>query len=220
MDDVGILLDFDGTLVDSESAHLRVWNEVLAEFGVAIEPAQYKADHTGVPAPQSARHLVDAHGLPVTPEELTDRKSALTQRFLRENRTPLRPNVLETLEWFRERSVPMALVTGSPREEITHTMRHWGLEPFFVSVTTRDDVRHSKPHPESYRRALATLDLTPERAVAFEDTSTGVESAVAAGVACVAIPNEYSDGQDFSAATHVARSLHEARVWTEAMFGL
>jgi len=72
---------------------------------------------------------------------------------------------------------------------------------------------HSKPAPDCYLLALQHMGLQAHDAVAFEDTEHGVTAAVAAGLACVAIPTPMSAGQDFSAATVLLPDMESAVDW-------
>jgi len=79
-----------------------------------------------------------------------------------------------------------------------------------------DDVVHSKPAPDCYLLALQRMGVAAHQAVAFEDTEHGVAAAIAAGLACVAIPTEMSAGHDFSAATVILPSMQDAVRWVLA----
>ena len=74
-------------------------------------------------------------------------------------------------------------------------------------------MRYSKPSPDCYLLAVANLGLEPEDCVAIEDTEHGVAAAAAAGVACLAVPNEMSKHHDFSRATQVFSDLVSAAAW-------
>jgi beta-phosphoglucomutase-like phosphatase (HAD superfamily) len=77
-------------------------------------------------------------------------------------------------------------------------------------------VVHSKPAPDCYLFALQRMGLAAQDVVAFEDTEHGVAAAIAAGMACVAIPTEMSVNHDFSAATVTLPSMQDAVRWVLA----
>lgn len=211
-----VLFDFDGTLADSESAHFSVWNDILAEFGSHIDEEEYRRESSGVPVPQEAERLIATRGLDIERDALVERKVDRTVRTFTEQPVALMAHTLETLEWCHEMKLEMALITGSGRVEIMPTIAHHDLARFFAHIVTRTDVTHSKPHPESYLTGLERLGVDAARAVAIEDTSHGVEAARAAGLDVIAIPNIWSQGQDFSRATVVLESLASARDWIDA----
>ena len=87
-------------------------------------------------------------------------------------------------------------------------------------MVTRDDVDYRKPHPESYRQAVAALQLTPRDCIAFEDTENGLKSAKAAGIVCYAVRTEFSATHDFSRADWVFDDLQEATAWVASAYRL
>jgi HAD superfamily hydrolase (TIGR01509 family) len=209
------LFDFDGTLVDSEGAHLAIWRRILAGFDLELDLDEYKADYAGTPAPKTARMLAQRHRLPTTAEALACSKSELTREHLAQHPVPLQAHALQALDWCRGRGLAVALVTGSPRDEIAPTLQHWALRSRFDVIVTRDDVSRSKPDPESYQLALERLGVSAAEAVAFEDTHHGCRSAIAAGVACLVVPTPYSAAHDFTGAAARVDSLRDAIAWLQ-----
>ncbi|GHC26766.1 haloacid dehalogenase [Kushneria pakistanensis] len=210
-----VLFDFDGTLADSESAHHRVWNEILGEMGAHIDDEEYKRESSGMPVTQEVERLIRTRGLDITPQALVDLKVQRTVASFTESPIALMTHALDILEWCRAQGLPMALVTGSGREEIAPTIEHYDLARFFDHIVTRNDVTHSKPHPECYLRGLTLCGVEASQAVALEDTCHGVNAAHAAGIDVIAIPNAYSRGQDVSRATVALEHLAQARDWID-----
>nr|MDH4449056.1 HAD-IA family hydrolase [Rhodoferax sp.] len=105
------------------------------------------------------------------------------------------------------------VVTGARMFAIASTLRSHTLAPEFEVVISADEVVHSKPAPECYLLALERMGLEAHEVVALEDTEHGVASAIAAGLACVAIPTAMSAVQDFSAATVVLPDMAAAVDW-------
>ncbi|OHV07650.1 HAD family hydrolase [Kushneria phosphatilytica] len=211
----GLLFDFDGTLGDSERAHHLVWNEILAPYGVEISDAEYKRRYSGNPVPACVAMVREDYGLEVPDETLIQAKVALTRQRFSEQPIALMAHAVETLDWAREQGLRLALITGSGREELMPTLEHHDLAHWFEAIVTRNDVTHSKPHPESYLTGLEQMQLGVDQAMALEDTHHGVQSAVAAGLEVIAIPNAYSSDHDFSAAIRVCDSLEAARDWLQ-----
>ncbi|MCM2129834.1 HAD family hydrolase [Larsenimonas rhizosphaerae] len=212
-----LLFDCDGTLVDSESVHRVVWNEVLAPFDVVISEEEYRRHYSGNPVNTSVEYLLECHPhIDERAEALIRRKTAeTTARFAREP-VPLMAGVHQAFAWAGEQQLRCALVTGSGHDEIAPILSQHDLHRHFECLVARQDVEHSKPHPASYLRALALLDIAPEQAIALEDTSHGVRSAVAAGVEVIAIPNAYSREHDFDGAVAVVDDLEAAIAWIQA----
>ena len=78
--------------------------------------------------------------------------------------------------------IPLAVVSGGPRAAVVASLRAVGIEDLFDVVITVDDVRHGKPAPDVYLKAMAELGVSPEDCVAYEDSASGMRSAADAGI--------------------------------------
>lgn len=211
-----VLFDHDGTLVDSEGQHLALWNQVLAPYGLALTQAQYKDFYAGVPTDANAADLVERFGVKETAGELARLKNACAQAYLQANAFPLMSGVRESIAQLQAAQLRLGVVTGARGYAIAATLRSHELAPVFETVVSADDVVHSKPAPDCYLLALQRMGMQAHETVAFEDTEHGVAAAIAAGLACVAIPTEMSATHDFSAATVTVPSMQDAVRWALA----
>jgi HAD superfamily hydrolase (TIGR01509 family) len=181
-----VLLDLDGTIVDTEpfwiaaeyalvAAHGGVWNDEHAHALVGnalLTSAAYIREHGGVQLE-----------LPVIVERLLDEVVKAAEADM-----PWRPGALDLLDALRSRGVPCALVTMSYRRLADAVLDR--LAPgTFGAVVTGDQVLDGKPHPEAYLTAAEALGVDPARCVAIEDSQTGVASAEAAGCVVVGVPH-------------------------------
>ncbi|NCB12217.1 MAG: DNA recombination protein RmuC, partial [Erysipelotrichia bacterium] len=94
-------------------------------------------------------------------------------------------------------------------EEVITKLEKNNFLNFFPIIVAGDDVKRSKPWPDTYLLAVEKLGLKPSECLAFEDTQYGLQSAKNAGVYCFAIPNEYSVRQDFSRSAKVLTSFKD-----------
>ena len=78
-------------------------------------------------------------------------------------------------------------------------------------VLTREDYRLAKPHPEPYLTALKRFGATPQETLVVEDSSRGLSSAVAAGIDCAIVHNDFTQSQDFSQASYRIDALIELK---------
>jgi len=208
-----ILFDHDGTLVDSEPTHCRLWQEVLRTHGAVLTEQHYKDYYAGMPTAANAADLAERFAIEDSAATLAEAKYAITRRFLARNAFPLMPGVREVLPLFQANGLRLAIVTGAGRNGVEATLRAHSLHGIFETIVTSDDVRYSKPSPECYLLAVERLGLEAQDCVAIEDTEHGVAAAAAAGVACLAVPNEMSKHHDFSRATAVFSDLVSAAAW-------
>lgn len=181
-----VLLDLDGTLVDTEGFWWETEVEVFAELGHTLVE-EHRQVVVGGPMSRSAAYLIEVTGADITVPELSEElKARFTARV--RGGVPLMPGVRRLLTELVSHQVPAAVVSASHRSTIDHMMRSLGPEHFALSVAG-DEVRQTKPHPEPYLTAAHRLGVDPTRCAVIEDTATGVTSAEAAGCAVVAVPS-------------------------------
>ncbi|MBY8880495.1 HAD family hydrolase [Actinacidiphila acidipaludis] len=181
-----VLLDLDGTLVDTEGLWWAAETEVFAELGHVLDEA-HRAVVVGGPMSRSLGHLIAATGTTATLAELS---LAVDLRFeqLVVRGAPLMPGALRLLTELSAHGIPTALVSASHRRTIDAMLGSLGAEHFAFTLAG-DEVPRTKPHPDPYLTAAARLGADPAACVVVEDTLTGVASAEAAGCRVVAVPS-------------------------------
>jgi HAD superfamily hydrolase (TIGR01509 family) len=97
------------------------------------------------------------------------------------------PGLQALVEKGKEKGMRMALVTNAPEENVLAVLRALNLEGVFETVILADDVGAGKPDPAPYNAALEAFDISPEEALAFEDSPSGIASSSAAGIPTVGI---------------------------------
>ncbi|MEJ5946059.1 HAD family phosphatase [Pseudokineococcus basanitobsidens] len=181
-----VLLDMDGTLVDTEPVWWAAERRLVEAHGGTWTDEQAMA-LVGNQLEVSAEVLRREGGVDLGVRAIVEGLAAEVVLQLR--RDPRwRPGALELLTSLRERGVPLALVTMSWRPIADALLEQLPPGTFDV-VVTGDECDRGKPHPEPYLRAAAGLGVDPGRCVAVEDSPTGVASAVAAGVPTIAVPH-------------------------------
>ena len=179
-----LLFDLDGTLAETDSLHLPTWVDVLRPHGIEVDEAFYKENISGRSTGEIVREL-----LPDLPKdegrEIGDAKEANFRERAGELE-PL-PGLLDFLRKATERALKTALVTNAPEENVEAILLALELGEYFDELVLSDEVGRVKPDPEPYRVTLDRLGVSPEEAVAFEDSTSGISSAVGAGVPTVGI---------------------------------
>lgn len=174
-----LLLDLDGTLVDSEPMHRAAFAAYFALRGwdVPDDVVRQFAGRRG----HEAFAQVDGPWAGEDPAELTQ---GVVDALLRTTTRPLPvPGAASLLTACRELAVPTAVVTSARRSWAEQVLR--GLGGWPVATVTAEDCTRGKPHPEPYLRGAQVLDVTVAAAVVAEDTPAGIDAARAAGVAHV-----------------------------------
>jgi HAD superfamily hydrolase (TIGR01509 family) len=183
----GLLFDFDGLLVDTESPGLATWQEVYREHGHELPLDRWATIVGTVGGFDPLDHLEELVG-PL------DRQQVLAGQRERElalvDVEELRPGVLACLERAEELGLATAIVSSASRRWVDrHLGRLERAEHFAVIVTADGDEERAKPAPTLYLEALDRLGLSVGEAIAFEDSPNGIRAAKAAGLFCVGVPN-------------------------------
>lgn len=205
----GAVFDLDGILIDTEGLQYLGWVEALRPHGVVFTKEEY-FDYAGRKRLEIDAALIKKYNLSIPPGSLAEAKNKRLFKWFAARKLPLVKGALEILSLFKRRGVRVAAISNCRRKELELKLAGSGLGKHFKICICFDDVERPKPHPDLYLRASEMLNLEPAECLALEDTQAGVESAKAAGLFCIAIPNEYTRGQDFSKADLVFNSLTEA----------
>lgn len=177
-----LLVDLDGTLVETGEANFQAYAAALREAGVEVDRARFDEVSRG----RNWRDFLPLllAGTDAAPATVAARKAALYGDFL--HLTILNPGVVRLIELSRAHW-RCALVTTASRRNAEAILRYHGLEHLFDRVVTGDDIARHKPDPEAYRLAAQELGAQPENCVAIEDTDIGAASATAFGAAVIRV---------------------------------
>jgi HAD superfamily hydrolase (TIGR01509 family) len=200
-----IVFDFDGTLVDTETPELTVWQETFLSHGVEM-PVGYWANLVGRGAEQEferpAQLLARLTGKPFNGYE----DVRVQIRAIIRNQ-PLRPGVQSLLNEAREAGLPCAVASSSPHAWVDPGVETRGIADRFQAIVCADDVERAKPFPDLFLAACRRLGTDPSETVAIEDSPNGLAAAKAAGLFAIATPNPVTANLNLSAADLVLPDL-------------
>ncbi|MDD4736255.1 MAG: HAD family phosphatase [Kiritimatiellae bacterium] len=191
-----VVFDFDGVLTDSEPLHHATLQRVVAEKGMSISWEEYCSGYMGFDDRQAFETCFANHGVSLdeaTLQACIREKAGLFSVLAEESDIQPFPGVVEFIGALRDAGLPMALCSGALLSDVMPFLRKFGIREAFSAISTAEDVSHSKPSPEPYLHALASLSgvldhpLLPKRCVAFEDTQEGMVSAEKAGLQVIAV---------------------------------
>jgi len=203
-----LLLDFDGTIVDTESIDLRTWHEVFEAHGVAVPADRFALRIGTLTGPDELDELDALLDAPCDRDAIAETRRRREHELL--ELEPLRPGVRELLEEARARGISLAIVSSSTRSWVERNLRRLGLLDGWATVVCADgDTTRCKPSAALYLEALEALGVEASEAIAIEDSPNGIAAAHAAGIFCVAFPNDVTRGLDLSQADLVVESLED-----------
>ena len=192
--------DFDGVLADSEPLHLEAERRALAARGICFAAAD-KARFVGGTVRGTAERICASYGIGDVDAYFRERQRTFAE-LVESDLRPM-PGARRALERLRSAGARLALVSSGEGDYVRSALAALGMSGAFEVMVTQRDVARHKPDPEPYLAAARTMRLAPGRCLAVEDSPTGLASAAAAGMVCVAVPGPATAGTDMSAA-HIA----------------
>jgi len=182
-----VLFDMDGLLLDTEAVYI-VALQAAAETLERDMPVDFCHSMVGVPGRECEVLIEQFYGEGFRIADFRTQYSVHVRRLLAAG-VPLKPGVIELLDFLAGRGLPLAIATSAERATAEHHLGKAGLLGRFNAVATRDDVERAKPHPDVYLEAPRQLGVAPERCIAFEDSNVGLAAAHAAGTMAFMVPD-------------------------------
>ncbi|MGI8651083.1 MAG: HAD family hydrolase [Rubrobacter sp.] len=207
----GVISDLDGTLLETEElkalSHARAVRELRPEVAEEDVTTAYDEHYVGRSRREVTEGMISRFDLADTLrdhmkragegearepwEYLIDVRHAIYEEILSDPDLLLSkryPHNIDLLEKLKSEGYPLALATMSYRHQVDRILGVLGLEDLFDEIVTADDIRRGKPDPEIDLLAAERLGFSPKEIVVLEDSAAGIEAAVAAGMAVVAVP--------------------------------
>ncbi|MGW0532285.1 HAD family hydrolase [Streptomyces sp. NPDC003032] len=196
-----VILDLDGTLVDSEPNYYEASRALLAEFTGREYTWADNEQYVGISSHETLARWRREYGIDASVAELL---ADLDRRYLELARADTRvyPEMRKLVEVLHEAGVPMAVASGSSRAAIEAILAGTGLDAQLTTFVSAEEVPRGKPAPDVFLAAAALLGADPADCVVFEDAAPGAAAARAAGMRYVAIPYvaAHADAPEFAEA--------------------
>ena len=191
-----VLWDLDGVLADTAASHFEAWRQLFASLGKGFDEESFKRTF-GLRNDAVLRDVLEAIG-PDEMERLSRRKDELYRSLIEGNLSPL-AGVERLLGYLAARGTKMAVVTSTARENVRVILASLGLDGYFETVVSGEDVTRGKPDPQGFLLAAERLGVSPADCLVIEDAPDGIEAGKRAGMRCVGV-----------ATTHPAETLAHA----------
>jgi len=212
-----VVFDFDGVILDSETAEFESHRRIYEQFGVALTPEEW-CGQIGLWVEGEQRWCTRLRTLRQDAPDFETFK-AEQHRLFREivPGEPMR-GIRDLLDALTAAAVPTAVASTSTARWVVPAIERLGLRDRFRTIVTAEDVKRLKPAPDVYLEAARRLAANPRRSVAIEDSGPGVAAASAAGMRTVAIPHWLTEGHDLTRAT--VRVAHAGELTLAALESL
>lgn len=205
-----LVLDMDGTLLDTEPLAARAWVDAAAALGLAFD--------AGLPERLIGRNFRDCraliaacHGEAYPVDALMGGWHVAYDAIVEREGLAFKPGVAELFEWLDDARWPRAVATSTRRARALAKLEHAGLAARLDAIVGGDEVVRGKPAPDIFLEAAARLSVAPAECVVLEDSDAGVLGALAAGMTPIMIPDGRPPSAEvLRAAPIVVESLHHA----------
>ncbi len=210
MDVATLILDFDGTILDTETPIFEEWRREYRRLGQELEVAFWGRGIGTHGVIDLAVHLAELASDGHDPRILRQG----VQRRIRGRLAgqPLRPGIQSLLDDARDAGMPMAIASSSSSGWVETWLDHHGIRGRFGPVCGRDHVERVKPAPDLFLLAAEKLGVEPVACLVFEDSPNGVLAARNAGMPCVAVPNPVTRHLEMPEAELALESLKGIRL--------
>ena len=177
----------DGTLIDSEPLWWETTIGVFNYLGIYITTEDCK-ETTGMRTDDLVAYLLNKHqASPALAAPLQEQiEASILAKLATHNEA--KAGVIKTLEFFKNRNIPMCIASSSNYHEIKAVVKGLNIEHYFRFVCSSIDEEYAKPHPAVYLTAAEKLGFAPQECLVFEDSVVGMVAAKAANMCCIVTP--------------------------------
>ena len=207
----GFVFDFDGLILDTEIPEYTAWKEIFARFNASLPFEEWaKCLGSDYNSFNPVDYLVAQTGIPLDIDDILPQQRKRSHELV--YKEDALPGVRELIFEAKAAGLLLAVASSSDAAWVHSHLERLELKPLFDFICTKDDVARVKPEPDLFLLAVESLGVEPARAVAFEDTTNGIQSAKKAGLYCIAVPNQLTAMLDLSKADWKVNSLAEISV--------
>lgn len=203
-----LVFDFDGLILDTEGPVFQSWQELFKTYGYQLTIEDWQIVIGSAEGTASFfNNLEEKIGEPLDIEKVGPKRLAREVELIA--RQPLRPGVKQYIQEAVEMGLKLGVASSSSCDWVAGHLERRGLRPNFGCIMAADDVAVTKPDPSVYLSVLDCLGVSPEEAIALEDSPNGVLAAKRAGMYCVAVPNPLTSQLHIEGADLVLTSLED-----------
>jgi beta-phosphoglucomutase len=200
------IFDLNGTMIDDMSYHIQSWHRILNDLGAKLSYEEVKEECYG-----KNHELLER----IFPGRFTeDEKTRMSIEKERQYQVAFRPHLKlingldRLLKEAKQNKVKMAIGSAAIRYNIDFVLDGLDIADYFDAIISADDVKKSKPHPETYLACAERMKTDPSECVVFEDSPKGVEAAANAGMKSVVITT-MSGEEEFKQYDNVIMFINE-----------
>lgn len=201
------IFDMDGLLLDTESVCMQAFAGACEALALPMLEDVYLGA-IGCNAQRIEQVICAGYNDSLDYPKLRTEWMKRYHAIVEQQAIPVKKGVIALLNWLKEQAIPIAVATSTHKELAITKLKLAGLFGYVNSLSTGCEVNRSKPDPEIFLLAAQRLNISPENCLAFEDSSNGVRSAIAAGMQVHQVPDLVKPGTEIIALGHsISNSL-------------
>lgn len=185
-----VIFDMDGVIVNTMPFHARAWQDTFKKFGIKLTKKEIYL-REGEKWDKTFFDIIKKHKIPLTQkikDEVFRHREKVFKKMFKIRLFEDAPGLIKCL---KKRGLLLALVTGTPRQEVKKILPE-ELYKLFDVIIPSDEVRHGKPHPEPFLKALRVLKIAPKDAIVIENAPNGIIAAKRAKLKVIAVETSLS----------------------------
>ena len=211
-----VIFDLDGLLADTEIISLKVYQELLEDFGIPFTEETYSREYSGHREEENVQRFLDTYDLPWNFDQTLEKVYELEAQILAKG-VNLKKGAKNLLAFLQREGIPIALATSSVESRARMILDSNGILSLFDHLVFAKDVKRSKPYPDIFLKACSDLNVLPESCLVLEDSEAGIEAASRAGISVICIPDLKIPAQSFLNKTEqVFQDLDAVRDYLES----
>ena len=211
-----VIFDLDGLLADTEIISLKVYQELLEDFGIPFTEETYSREYSGHREEENVQRFLDTYDLPWNFYQTLEKVYELEAQILAKG-VNLKKGAKNLLAFLQREGIPIALATSSVESRARMILDRNGILSLFDHLVFAKDVKRSKPYPDIFLKACSDLNVLPENCLVLEDSEAGIEAAYRAGIPVICIPDLKIPAQSFLNKTEqVFQDLDAVRDYLES----
>lgn len=195
MDRKSFLFDLNGTMINDMEFHIDVWHDVLNnDLQAKLTRAEVRSHMYGRNQELLIRVFGDKRFTTEEADAISHQKEVKYQALYKPH-LDLLPGLFAFLERAQRNKTKMAIGSAASLFNIDFALDNLNIRHYFEYIVSGDDVKNSKPHPETYLKGADLLQVEPASCIVFEDAPKGVEAALNAGMKCVVITSMHQENE-------------------------
>lgn len=203
-----VVFDMDGVVLDTEKLYVRFWCEAANFYGYPME--KYHAlSIRSMARPLAIEKLKGYFGESFDYHAVHDKRIELMDKFIEENGVEAKPYAEQLLKWLKNNGYKTAIATATGIERTEKYLKQLNMYQYFDKIICASMVEKGKPFPDIYLKACEKLDVSPQQALALEDSHNGIRSANSAG--CVTVMVMDLDGPDDETSQLIFRAVENLK---------